>query len=187
MKRFLIIAITAATGLLFLGVGAAEAELQTIYGPVYVTKAKKDGHHHGSRHGDVEKHGDRHGDGERHGDKDKHGHKIKKEKDSDFTFTAPVPGAGIIIVKNGGSAGNRGRVSSAKIELNDEKIADRRDFNKQVEVLRFHVDLRTDNELEVDIKSCRECELEITILGDKPVVLPPRVILPVRGSGLAPL
>jgi len=179
MKRFLALAITAAAGLLILGPGVAEAELQTIYGPVYVTRAKTGDHHRVVRGTEVERHGDK--DTAEH----EHGHKVKKN--TDFTFTAPVPGAGIIIVKNGGIAGHKGRVSSAEIELNDEKIADRKDFNKQVEVLRFNVDLQADNELEVEIKSCRECELEITVLGEKAVELPPRIILPVRGSALAPM
>lgn len=179
MKRFLVVALAAAAGLLIFGSGAAQAELETIYGPVYVTRAKHDGHSHKVTVDEVEKSADK--------DAKERGREHRVSKDTDFTFTAPVPGAGIIIVKNGGIAGHRGRVSSAEIELNDKKIADRKDFNKQVEVLRFNVDLKAENELEIDIKSCKECELEITVLGEKPVVLPPRVILPVRGSALAPM
>lgn len=171
MKRLLVMGIAAFTGLLVLGTGVAEAELETIYGPVYVTKAKVEEHH---RH-DAE-------EGKKH-----EGHDGKVERDSGFTFRAPVPGAGIIIVKNGGTFGHRGRVASAEIELNDQKVAGHKDFNKHVEILRFNVDLRTENELEVEVKSCRNCELEITVLGEKPVELPPRVILPVRGTAAAPI
>ncbi len=143
MKR----SIAVVSAILFLAAaGAAEAEMTTIYGPVYVTKAKKE-----------------------------HGHHEDKTK---LTFTAPVPGAGKIVIKNGGDGGKKSRVASAEVELNGVEVADEHDFNKNVTELTYDVTLLADNEMEVEVKSCKECELQITVMGEKaapaPVVLPTR-------------
>lgn len=95
------------------------------------------------------------------------------EKETKLHFTAPTPGAGIVVVKNGGDSGKKQRVSSAKIELNEDKLAGEKDFNKNVAELRFNVQLKAENELEVKIHSCKDCELEITVLGEPAVVTPP--------------
>src|SRR5574337_2033707 len=102
MKRFKGIAVISS--LLLLGaVSAVEAEMVTIYGPVYITKGE---HHH---------------------------------KETKLNFTAPTPGAGVIVVKNGGDSGKESRVSSAEIELNGQKVAKEKDFNKNAEVLEYNV------------------------------------------------
>lgn len=95
-------------------------------------------------------------------------------KDTKLSFTAPVQGKGVLIVRNGGDSGKKARVSSAEIELNGIEIAERRDFNKKTAVLNFDVDLLATNEMEVEVRSCRECELEITVMGEKPAPPPTR-------------
>ncbi|TAN63347.1 hypothetical protein EPN18_02690 [bacterium] len=100
-----------------------------------------------------------------------HGH----ERKSKLTFSAPVAGAGVIIIKNGGDSGVKYRVKSAEIELNENDVARPRDFNANVAVLRYNVELLASNELEVDIESCKECELSITVQGEAavtPVIRP---------------
>jgi hypothetical protein len=71
-----------------------------------------------------------------------------------LTFTAPVVGEGVVVIKNGGDSGKKSRVSSAKIKFNGEKIARPRKFNKKVHEIRIDVDLLADNEMKVKIKSC---------------------------------
>lgn len=137
---------------------AAQAELQTIYGPIYVTKAKAEGKY------------------KEDGAETTATAAVKAEKETRFPFIAPVPGAGIIVIKNGGDSGKKHRVSSAEVKLNGVEIAHESDFNKNVETLQYDVQLLQGmNELEVELKSCKECEIEITVLGEK---LPPR--LPAR-------
>lgn len=99
-------------------------------------------------------------------------------KEAHLTFNAPVPGKGVIVVKNGGDSGKKGRVSAAEIDLNGREVADKKDFRKTAEVLEFNVDLLAANDMEVEVKSCRECVLEITVMGERPV--PPPRALPVR-------
>lgn len=111
--------------------------------------------------------------------KSTHEHHEKNERESKLKFTAPVPGNGVIVVKNGGDAGKRSRVSSARIELNGVEVAKERDFSKKAETLQFNVALQAENDLEVEVESCKTCELEITVLGEQPVALPTRV-LPTR-------
>lgn len=96
-------------------------------------------------------------------------------KEAKLSFSAPVPGKGVIVVKNGGDSGKKARVASAEIELNGIEIADRKDFNKNEEVLNIEVDLLAQNDMEVEVKSCKECELEIVVMGEMPVAPPPRV------------
>ncbi|MBI5467747.1 MAG: hypothetical protein HY891_01325 [Deltaproteobacteria bacterium] len=150
MNRLKVLTVVSSL-FVFAAVGAAQADMTKIYGPVYITKSKHEHHEH-------------------------HG---KKERDSKLKFTAPVPGNGVIMVKNGGDTGKNSRVSSAKIELNGVKIAKERDFSKKVATLQYNVVLQAENDLEVEVESCRTCELEITVLGEQPVVLPTRV-LPTR-------
>ncbi len=129
MKRFKGIAVLSSL-LLFGVVSAAEAEMSTIYGPVYITK----GEHH--------------------------------NKETKLNFTAPVPGSGIIVVKNGGDSGKKSRVSSAEIELNGQDVAKEKDFNKKTEVMEFNVTLQAENEMEIKVESCKECEIEISVKGE---------------------
>lgn len=140
MKRFSGFALASA--LLFFAAGTvAEAEMVTIYGPVYVSKTKQ---HHG------------------------HG------KESKFTFSAPLPGPGVIVVKNGGDSGKKARVGSAEIEFNGVRVARPKDFNKNVTTLSYNVTLSAENKMEVEVESCKECEIEITVLGESaPAIEPP--------------
>lgn len=94
-------------------------------------------------------------------DKEDHG------KEAKFIFPAPVPGNGVIVIKNGGGKGSHYRGSSAKVELNDEKIASPRDFRKGIAIMSYDVLLLADNELEVKVNSCEECFVEVTVLGEK--------------------
>lgn len=147
MKRLRFLA--AVSTLLMLGAaGAAQAQMATIYGPVYVTKAKGIGHEH--------------------------------EKETKFTFRAPVTGPGIIVVKNGGDGGKKARVGSARIELNGQEVAKEKDFNKTVETKEYNVQLQALNEMEVEVESCRTCEIEISVMGEPPAALPTRDPLPTR-------
>ncbi len=99
-------------------------------------------------------------------------------KAAKFVFTAPVPGSGKVIVKNGGDSGRKSRVSSATIDLNDAGVAGRSDFNNTVESLEYDVELLSENNMEVRVNACNSCELEITVLGEKPA--PPPVTRWVR-------
>ena len=134
MKRFKGIAVLSSL-LLFGALSAAEAEMVTIYGPVYITKAE---HRHNEHH----------------------------NKETKLNFTAPTPGAGVIVVKNGGDSGKKSRVSSAEIELNGQDVAKEKDFKKNAEVLEYNVTLQAENELEVKVESCKECEIEISVKGE---------------------
>ena len=145
MKRLKVLAVLSSL-FVFAAAGVANAEMTTIYGPVYVTKSK-------------------------------HEHHEKQESDSKLKFTAPVPGNGVIVVKNGGDTGKRSRVSSAKIELNGVEVAKERDFKKTAETLEYNVVLQAENEMEVEVESCKTCEIEVTVLGEQ--ALPTRV-LPTR-------
>ncbi|WKZ33572.1 MAG: hypothetical protein QY316_03960 [Thermodesulfobacteriota bacterium] len=93
-------------------------------------------------------------------------------KEANFVFTAPVPGNGKVIVRNGGDAGRKSRVSSATIDLNGEGVAGRSDFNNTVESLDYDVVLLPDNNMAVRVNACNACELEITVLGEKPAPPP---------------
>lgn len=108
--------------------------------------------------------------------KKEHGH----DKDFKVAFTAPVPGNGVIVVKNGGEAGKKYRVGKAEIELNGQEIARPRDFNKNAEVIEYNVELLADNEMKIEVESCRACKIEVSVLGEKPVVreVPPPVVAP---------
>ncbi|MEK7679620.1 MAG: hypothetical protein AAB356_05450 [Deltaproteobacteria bacterium] len=111
-------------------------------------------------------------------DKEDHG------KEAKFTFTAPVPGNGVIVIKNGGDKGRHYRATSAKIELNDEKVASSRDFKKGNAVMSYDVLLLADNELEVKVKSCEECFIEVTVLGEKGGEVIPPPAPPVAPPGI---
>lgn len=93
-------------------------------------------------------------------------------KAGDFTFTAPVPGKGVLVVKTWKSPDSRSRhrdeagFKGAKIELNDQKIVKEKHFEKNVQVLNFDIDLLASNELEVKFKTCKKCEIEISVLGE---------------------
>lgn len=146
MKRLKSFAVITSL-FIFAAAGAVEAEMVPIYGPVYVSKTKKEGDDH-------------------------------HRKEAKINFTAPVPGNGVIVVKNGGDTGKKARVGAAEIELNGLDIAKPKDFNKTISVREFNVQLLSDNEMEVEVKSCRECEIEITVMGEKPVPLPVRALVP---------
>lgn len=122
--------------------------------------------------------------------KTKH-HGEHHDKETKLSFTAPVQGKGVLIVKNGGDSGKSARVSSAEIELNGKEIAEKRDFKKKAAVLNFEVDLLATNEMEVEVRSCRECELEITVMGEKPAPPPSREVVaapvPLREPAPAPV
>lgn len=148
---------TVAVALLFVfGLSkTSRAEMIRIFGPVYVAMHANN-HHHDGEH--------KRRDGEHR--KDHRGH--DNEKKAEFTFAATPGSKGVMIVKNGGDTGKRHRVSSMEIELNDKEIASERHFNKNVEEMSYDIDLLADNELEVEIKSCKGCEVEITVLGERP-------------------
>lgn len=114
------------------------------------------------------------------------------DKKSKFVFTAPVAGAGVVVVRNGGDSGKKARVSSAKIELNDKGILDEHDLNKTVGEVKIDVVLRDSNELEVKVKSCNECEIAVTVYGElapppaPPVPTPPAPPAPAPAPVPAP-
>ncbi len=147
MKRLKRLAIISSL-LFFTAAGVAQAEMTTIYGPVYFSKANKK----------------------------EHGH----DKDFKVTFTAPVPGSGVIVVKNGGESGKKYRVSKAEIELNGQEVARPRDFNKNSDVINYSVELLADNEMKIEVESCKACKIEVSVLGEKPVVreVPAPVVAP---------
>lgn len=88
------------------------------------------------------------------------------DKKSKFVFTAPVAGAGVVVVRNGGDSGKKARVSSAKIELNDQDILSEQDLNKTISEVKVDVQLKDSNEMEVKVKSCNECEIAVTVYGE---------------------
>ncbi|OGQ57620.1 MAG: hypothetical protein A3J24_07855 [Deltaproteobacteria bacterium RIFCSPLOWO2_02_FULL_53_8] len=104
--------------------------------------------------------------------------KHEGKKESKFVFTAPVPGVGLVVVKNGGDSGKRARVSSAEVELNDKDILNERDLNKNVEEVKIDVVLLDSNEMEVEVKSCKECEIAITVYGEIAPPPPPAPPVP---------
>lgn len=165
MKRLKTLAVISSL-LFFAAAGVAQAEMTTIYGPVYFSKANKEKHNHGNGH----------------------------DKDFKVTFQAPLPGKGIIIVKNGAESGKKYRVGKAEIELNGQEIARPKDFNKNAEVIEYSVDLLADNEMKVEVESCKACKIEVSVLGEIPIVrevpqpvlapepapVPQRVFIPVQ-------
>lgn len=134
---------------------AAQAELTSVLGPVQITsKAKHDDHGKEHHHGD-------------------------RKKEAKFTFPS-VAGGGIVIIKNSGDSKNKG-ISSAEIKLNGHEIADE-DFATGVDTLQYNVDLLPTNELEVEVKSCKECVITVEVKGEKSgsptPPLPPRSTVP---------
>ena len=129
---------------------SAMAAVGKIYGPVYLRMGKKSDH----------------------------------VKSTVLTFSAPVPGKGVVVIKNGGDSGKKSRVNSAKIKLNGKTIVKpsnfsnghHRKFDKKshkkhkrshrIHELKVDVDLLSDNEIKVKIKSCKRCELEIYVMGE---------------------
>lgn len=87
-------------------------------------------------------------------------------KETGVVFHAPVPGKGVIIIRNGGDSGETARASSASVKINDVEIASERDFNKGVQLFTYDVDLQAQNELKALVRSCDKCEIEITVLGE---------------------
>ena len=94
------------------------------------------------------------------------GDKSSHLDDTVLTFSAPVPGTGVVFIINGGDSGKKSRVSSAKVEFNSNMIAGAKDFSKKVGTISIGVDLLADNEMKVNIKSCKGCELEIYVTGE---------------------
>lgn len=97
------------------------------------------------------------------------------DKEVSFKFSAPQPGNGLIIVKKMGNADSRKKARHwhVKLELNDRHISSRTDVDKHDAVLGLPVELLKDNELEVKIKSCKDCEVELAVLGERPAPPPP--------------
>lgn len=147
MKRLKTLAVISSL-LFFTAAGVAQAEMATIYGPVYFSKANKK----------------------------EHGH----DKDFKVTFTAPVPGSGVIVVRNGADAGKKYRISKVEIELNGQEVARPRDFNKNADVVNYNIELLADNEMKIEVESCKDCKIEVSVLGEKPVVreVPVPVVAP---------
>jgi hypothetical protein len=143
-----------------LGATAASAELVTVYGPVYVTKADVKHDNHGDEGRDV-----------RH---------VSSEAEGKFVFRSPVTGPGVIVIKNGGDNGKHARVSAAEVEFNDTEVVDESGFNKNVDELTYDVDLQELNEMEVEVKSCKNCELEIRVMTDRERYFPSRLSFPTR-------
>lgn len=80
------------------------------------------------------------------------------------TFSVQDPSADYsIVVQNG--EGKRGRVSSAIIYLNGERIIEPDEFNKQVDVITKPVSLDEQNELAVQVRSEPGSSLIVTVLG----------------------
>lgn len=143
MKRLKVLAVLSSL-FVFAAAGVANAEMTTIYGPVYVTKTVRESNNSGG---------------------------------ATLKFTAPVPGNGVIMIKNGVDPDRSAHVSSAKIELNGVTISNESDFNKNTDTIEYNVTLQAENEMEVEVESCMKCALEVTVLGEG--ALPPRV-LPTR-------
>ncbi|HLC17584.1 MAG TPA: hypothetical protein VJM57_01030 [Thermodesulfobacteriota bacterium] len=93
-------------------------------------------------------------------------HQLPAEKKSVFNFSASNPGEGVIIVRNGGDSGKDHRVGSASIILNGLEVAGPMDFNKNVDVLQYNVTFEPENEMDVVVRSCRDCEIEISVLAE---------------------
>ncbi len=149
--------LTAVTALL-ITFGVAEsaiAAVGTIYGPVYLNRGLSRGNS-SSHRGGVST------------------FSTGTSSDLDGTvlnFTAPVPGVdkGELVIINGGDSGEKSRISSATVTLNDDTIAGPNDFSKDVDTITRTVDLLAGedaNELRVNIKSCMGCELAIYVMGE---------------------
>ncbi|MCB1872846.1 MAG: hypothetical protein KDI49_12735 [Gammaproteobacteria bacterium] len=96
------------------------------------------------------------------------------------TFSVQDPSADYsIVVQNG--EGKRGRVSSAIIYLNGERIIEPDEFNKQVDVITKPVSLDEQNELAVQVRSEPGSSLIVTVLG--PDAPPPS---PISGLTVSP-
>ena len=93
-------------------------------------------------------------------------HQLPAQKKSVFNFSASNPGEGVIIVRNGGDSGKDHRVGSASIILNGLEVAGPMDFNKNVDVLQYNVTFEPENEMDVVVRSCRDCEIEISVLAE---------------------
>lgn len=85
-----------------------------------------------------------------------------------FTYASPFLTNGVLVVRNGGDTGYPHRVSSITLKHNGMKIGSEKDFNKNVEEMRYDLDILGDNVLEVEVRSCNTCEVEVTVLADRP-------------------
>ncbi|MEK6790635.1 MAG: hypothetical protein AABY45_02920 [Deltaproteobacteria bacterium] len=72
-----------------------------------------------------------------------------------------------------------------KLELNDRHISNRADLFERDAEFRLPVELLKDNELEVKIKSCKDCEVELSVLGERPA--PPAPAPPAPDPNAPPL
>lgn len=96
------------------------------------------------------------------------------DRNTKHHFNAPVPGEGVIVIKSAPSKkgshrhdGDEDRTfSKVKIEINGEEAVEQRHFNKGVEELRYNVPLLSSNTMKVKVKACKECSLELFVLGN---------------------
>ncbi len=93
------------------------------------------------------------------------------DRNTKHHFNAPVPGEGVIVIKstpskNGSHRHDKDRTfKKVKIEINGEEAVEQRHFNKGVEELRYNVPLLASNTMKVKVKACKECALELSVLG----------------------
>jgi len=79
-------------------------------------------------------------------------------------FSVPNPqDAFTLVIQNG--EGKRGRISSAIVTLNGVRIVGPNAFNKNVDVVTQSVELKADNQLEVELRSQPGASIVLTILG----------------------
>ena len=150
MKRLKGLAI-AASLLMFTAVAAlpAAADMSTIYGTVNIGNHDKDGHDKRTKH----------------------------------RFNAPVEGDGVIVIRSiveGTEKKERHGTDKElnkdktfrklKIVLNGEEVAEQRHFDKGVEELRYNVNLLASNTMKVKVKGCKECSLQLSVLGNTEAV-----------------
>ena len=150
MKRLKGLAI-AASLLMFTAVAAlpAAADMSTIYGTVNIGNHDRDGH----------------------------------DKKTKHRFNAPVEGDGVIVIRSTAAAtGTKEHrdgekdfqkdrtFRKVKIELNGDEVAEQRHFDKGVEELRYNVNLLASNTMKVKVKGCKECSLQLSVLGNTEAV-----------------
>lgn len=156
MKRLKGLAIAASLLMLTaVAVLPAAAEMSTIYGTVNIGNQDRDGH----------------------------------DKKTKHSFNAPVEGDGVIVIRSTAVAAEKKEhrdkekelkkdrtFRKVKIELNGKEVAEQRHFEKGVEELRYNVNLLASNTMKVQVKGCKECSLELSVLGNTdagPVITPP--------------
>ncbi len=100
-----------------------------------------------------------------------------------FHFNAPVPGDGVIVLKSVAKAHDEGHSGThrrdndrdlyrdnpfrqVKIKFNGEEVVAQRHITNGATEFRYNVALKADNNMNLKVVSCKDCTVQLTVLGN---------------------